>query len=65
MRFQNTEKGFQELEAWLDTKRKKDLSLHVTMEATRVYYERLAYYLIKSMIFWSKFNEVIRFCVLL
>jgi transposase len=45
MRFQNTEKGFQELEAWIDPKRKNDLSLHVTMEATGVYYERLAYYL--------------------
>jgi len=42
--FKNTLKGFQTLQEWIDKKRNKELSLHITMEATGVYYENLAYY---------------------
>jgi hypothetical protein len=36
-----------------------------TLVAVRYQFIIQPYYLIKSMIFWSKFNKVIRFCVLL
>ncbi len=42
--FKNTLKGFQALQEWADKKRVKDLPLSITMEATGVYYESLAYY---------------------
>ncbi len=42
--FKNTLNGFQALQTWLDKKRIKDLSLSITMEATGVYYENLAYF---------------------
>lgn len=42
--FKNTLKGFQNLEEWLKKKMNSDLVLNITMEATGVYYENLAYY---------------------
>jgi len=42
--FKNTLKGFEELEEWLDKKRTADLVVDITMEATGVYYENVAYY---------------------
>ncbi len=42
--FKNTLKGFQDLEEWLNKKRATDLLLNITMEATGVYYENLAYH---------------------
>ena len=43
-RFKNTLKGFQEIEEWLNKKRRSDLDVDITMEATGVYYENVAYY---------------------
>jgi transposase len=43
--FRNTEKGFAEFHDWSQSKRQTEWDLHVTMEATGVYYEGLAYYL--------------------
>ena len=42
--FKNTVKGFKDLEEWAEKKRVKDLALDLTMEATGVYYENVAYY---------------------
>jgi len=42
--FKNTLKGFQSLQEWVEKKRIKDLPLSITMEATGVYYENLAYF---------------------
>jgi len=42
--FKNTAKGFQALQEWVDKKKIKDLPLSITMEATGVYYENVAYY---------------------
>jgi len=42
--FKNTAKGFMALEEWLDKKRIEGLDLYITMEATGVYYENVAYY---------------------
>lgn len=42
--FKNTLKGFQALQEWVEKKRIKDLPLSITMEATGVYYENLAYF---------------------
>jgi transposase len=42
--FKNTVKGFQSLEGWLKKKMVNNLALNITMEATGVYYENLAYY---------------------
>lgn len=42
--FKNTLNGFLALQKWLEKKRIKDLSLSITMEATGVYYENLAYF---------------------
>jgi transposase len=42
--FKNTLNGFQALKAWTEKKRVEDLPVHVTMEATGVYYENVAYY---------------------
>jgi len=43
-KFKNTLKGFEQLKEWLEKKRLKDLVISITMEATGVYYENLAYY---------------------
>lgn len=43
--FDNNSKGFKDLEDWVKQKGVKGLVVHVTMEATGVYYENLAYYL--------------------
>ena len=43
--FSNTPKGFQALDEWLSKKRLNDIPLRITMEATGVYYEQLAYFL--------------------
>ena len=42
--FKNTLNGFLALQNWLEKKRIKDLPLSITMEATGVYYENLAYF---------------------
>lgn len=42
--FDNNEKGFKALHTWLDKKRVEVQPIHLTMEATGVYYENLAYY---------------------
>jgi len=42
--FKNTFEGFQSLKEWSEKKRIKDLSVHIVMEATGVYYENLAYF---------------------
>jgi len=41
----NTPKGFKQLQEWVNAKKHPTQSVHFTMEATGVYYERLAYYL--------------------
>jgi transposase len=43
--FKNTEKGFHAFQEWAQSERPTEGSLHVTPEATGVYYEGLAYYL--------------------
>lgn len=42
--FDNNPNGFIKMVEWLETKKVKDLSVHITMEATGVYYENLAYF---------------------
>ena len=42
--FANGPQGFRELKKWIEKKRKPGSTVHLTMEATGVYYERLAYY---------------------
>jgi transposase len=42
--FKNSTAGFNELLKWVNTKKIADLPVHLTMEATGVYYENLAYY---------------------
>lgn len=44
-KFTNTPKGFEQLIRWLDKKQLADAPMRVTMEATGVYYEALAYHL--------------------
>lgn len=46
--FVNNIKGFKELEQWIAKRKKQKLFLIVSMEATGVYYERLAFYLYKQ-----------------
>lgn len=43
--FDNNPTGFVKMVEWLAKKKIKDLPVHVTMEATGVYYESLAYFL--------------------
>jgi transposase len=43
--FSNTHKGFQEFAVWVERKRERSVTVHLTMEATGVYYEGLAYFL--------------------
>ena len=42
--FSNTQPGIEALENWLNKKRLTGLDVHLTMEATGVYYENLAYH---------------------
>lgn len=44
-KFKNNKKGFEFFINWIEKKRLKDLELKITMEATGVYHEGLAYYL--------------------
>ena len=44
-KFSNTQKGFEQLLCWTNERKQDDISLSFTMEATGVYYEKLAYYL--------------------
>lgn len=41
--FKNTAEGIRKFEVWIDNLRIKELELHITMEATGVYYENFAY----------------------
>ena len=43
--FDNTKAGFEGLRQWANKKKRNDQTLHMTMEATGIYYENLAYYL--------------------
>ena len=43
--FPNTAKGFGQLQEWVSLKRNPELAVHLTMEATGVYYEGVAYFL--------------------
>jgi transposase len=43
--FRNAQKGFEAFREWLGSRRVEDLELHLTLEATGVYYEGLAYFL--------------------
>ena len=42
--FKNNASGFTKLEEWAEKNRIPELSIHVTMEATGVYYENVAYF---------------------
>ena len=44
-KFANTPKGFIELQGWVNSKKRPNMAVHFTMEATGVYYEALAYFL--------------------
>ena len=44
-KFSNAAKGFKQLKDWVSDKKEPDMPVHVTMEATGVYYESLAYFL--------------------
>jgi len=44
-KFSNAEKGFKQLQDWVNGKKEPDTAVHFTMEATGVYYESLAYFL--------------------
>jgi len=44
-KFSNTAKGFKELQELVNDKKRPDMPVHFTMEATGVYYEALAYFL--------------------
>ena len=44
-KFSNTVKGFNQLQDWVKNKKHPSESVHFTMEATGVYYEKLAYFL--------------------
>jgi transposase len=46
--FSNTTKGFEEFYNWCKKHQEKDISMHFSMEATGVYYESLAYFLIEK-----------------
>jgi transposase len=45
--FSNQESGFKEFTSWIKTKCKEPLPIVINMEATGIYYERLAFYLHK------------------
>ncbi len=46
--FTNTTKGFEEFYQWCKKYLQKDILMHFTMEATGVYYESLAYFLVEK-----------------
>jgi transposase len=46
--FANTLKGFKQLDEWVKLKKHAAFDVHVTVEATGVYYEGMAYYLHKQ-----------------
>ncbi|MEA3452049.1 MAG: IS110 family transposase [Bacteroidota bacterium] len=46
--FNNTPQGFEEFYNWCKKHQQKDILMHFTMEATGVYYESLAYFLIEK-----------------
>lgn len=43
-KFGNTEQGFKQMWEWMEKKKEEGISLHLTMEATGVYSERVSYY---------------------
>ncbi|HRH49486.1 MAG TPA: IS110 family transposase [Panacibacter sp.] len=47
-KFTNTTKGFKELIQWINTMHNEDVSVYYVMEATGVYHEKLAYYLVAN-----------------
>ena len=46
--FANTTKGFDDLIQWIMSMHNEDISVHYVMEATGVYHEKLAYYLVAN-----------------
>ncbi len=46
--FKNTSKGFDEFYSWCKKHQHPDLTMHYTMEATGVYFESLAYFLVEK-----------------
>jgi len=46
--FRNNPKGFEEFYNWCEKRKQEDISMHYTMEATGVYYESLAYFLVEK-----------------
>ncbi len=46
--FKNTPQGFEEFYNWCKKHQQEDISMHFTMEATGVYYESLAYFLVEK-----------------
>jgi len=46
--FKNTPRGFEEFYNWCKKHQQKDILMHFTMEATGVYYESLAYFLVEK-----------------
>lgn len=47
-KFPNSQHGFEQLLKWTNNKKQDGASLSFTMEATGIYYERLAYYLVEQ-----------------
>src|SRR5690606_36154583 len=47
-KFSNTAAGFKELVNWISKHKKEELPLTILMEATGVYYEKLAIYLVEQ-----------------
>jgi len=47
-KYENREQGIANFITWLNKHRREDLSVHITMEATGVYYELLAYRLVEK-----------------
>jgi len=46
--FKNNSRGFEEFHQWCEKYKQEDILMHFTMEATGVYYENLAYFLIEK-----------------
>lgn len=44
-KFANSLSGFKQIHKWIEIKKAKDVTLRVTMEATGIYYEQLAWFL--------------------
>jgi len=47
--FANTKQGFKQLQEWVNLKSDSMCEVHFTMEATGVYYEGLAYFLLEQV----------------